>query len=183
MLTNLTLTVHTGDTSSLDPVMHMYSEIYAEPPYHEDSDDVEQFAQHWVSWTGTAGFTLALAQVDDLFVGFSFGVPLSPDTGWWSGLRDPVEDELTNEYPGRTFAIIELAVLAPYRRRGIGESLHNKLLERRTEERVTLLSRADAAPARSAYSAWGYQDVGRVQPGKDAPVYVAMIRRLPLAAS
>jgi ribosomal protein S18 acetylase RimI-like enzyme len=177
---NLKVTEHSGDAGLLDIVVPLYAEIYAEPPYREDPEDVTQFIHRWESWSKVPGFKLTLAHVDNLVVGFSFGVPLSPDTGWWSGLLEPASEDLVREYPGRTFAVIELAVLAPYRRRGIGESLHRALLERRPEERVTLLSRADAAPARFAYSKWGYQDVGRLQPEKDAPVYVAMLRRLPL---
>lgn len=42
-------------------------------------------------------------------------------------------DDITTEYPGRTFAIIEIAVRRRYRRQGL------------SEEWVTLLVRPDAA--------------------------------------
>ena len=86
----------------------------------------------------------------------------------------------TAEWPGRTFAVIELAVLAGHRRRGLGARLHAALLDGVRTERVTLAVRPEpeTAPARTAYERWGYRRVGQVRPGGQAPVYDLMVRDL-----
>ncbi|HCT75901.1 MAG TPA: hypothetical protein DGT23_04780 [Micromonosporaceae bacterium] len=105
---------------------------------------------------------------------------LTAGTHWWDGLLDPVPDGTTQETPGRTFVVIEVAVRSAHRRRGVGKALHNDLLSGRDEQRVTLLCRPEATAARAAYAAWGYQDLGWLQPFPDAPIYIAMVRDLPL---
>lgn len=179
---NLNFTIHTEVDDLFKVVLPLYAEVYAESPYNEGPVEIDDFIERWNSQIRTPGFRLVLAHLDRSIAGFSFGFPLAADTNWWNGQLDPVNKEITQEYPGRTFAIIELAVSAQYRRRGIGHNLHATLLQQRPEQRVTLLSRADAIPAQAAYSTWGYQTVGRVQPGNDAPIYIAMIRALPLDA-
>jgi ribosomal protein S18 acetylase RimI-like enzyme len=180
MNSDVEVTTHAGDDGLLETVLPLYTEVYAEPPYNEGLDDVEDFIRRWNLQIRRPGFRLALAHRDNSVVGFSFGLPLTPDTHWWDGLLDPVDEETTREYPGRSFVIIELAVLLPYRRRGIGRALHRALLQQRPEQRVTLASRAEAAPAQAAYAAWGYQAVGRVRSGPDVPEYVVMLRPLPI---
>ena len=81
--------------------------------------------------------------------------------------------------PGRTFAVIELAVQDTFRRSGIGRELHTHLLAGLTEERATLLVRPDAIAARSAYLSWEYRPIGRLQPFANGPTYDAMIKELP----
>jgi hypothetical protein len=63
-------------------------------------------------------------------IGFVFGVQLRVRSKWWKGALTPLPDyittdyittdHITTEYPGRTFAIIEIVVRRPYRQRGIG---------------------------------------------------------------
>ncbi len=72
--------------------------------------------------------------------------------------------------------MIELAVRAPWRRQGYAAQLHAHLIAGLSEERLTLLVRPDAEPARRAYTAWGYERVGQIQPFEDGPVYDAMLR-------
>jgi ribosomal protein S18 acetylase RimI-like enzyme len=87
----------------------------------------------------------------------------------------PLPDSIVREDAGRTFAIIELAVAAEYRRRGIAKAMHDALLTDASEERVTLLVRPEAMPARSAYEHWGYAQVGTIRPWPEAPLYDAMV--------
>lgn len=100
------------------------------------------------------------------------------DTEWWSGAVDPLPRDIVTERPERTFAIIELGVRRPHRRRHVAQALHTALLKGRGEERVTLLARPDAPAAQRTYAAWGYRQVGRIQPFDDSPVYDALIRSL-----
>ena len=94
---------------------------------------------------------------------------------------DDVDEDLTRERPGRTFAVIELAVRRDVRRHGVARELHTHLLAGLTAERATLLVRPDAGAAYSAYLAWSYRSIGRLQPVPDGPVYDAMMKELPAA--
>lgn len=170
------------DERLLRSVLPIYAEVYAEPPYREGPAEVRDFAGSWPKRASRPGFRLVLATATSTPVGFSFGYRLPADTGWWEGQLDPLPQQVTREYEGRTFAVIELAVLAPYRRHGIGRALHQTLLGDRSEERVTLLTRPEpeAHPAQAAYASWSYRPLGRLRPFPGAPVYLAMLRDLPL---
>ncbi|MGH3929084.1 MAG: GNAT family N-acetyltransferase, partial [Pseudonocardiaceae bacterium] len=109
-------------------------------------------------------------------IGFGFGHQLSVQTGWWDRALTPLPDGITTEYPGRTFAIIEMAVRRRYRRRGVARRLHAELTTGLPEERITLLVRPDAPAPQHAYRSWGYRSVGRIQPFPEGPVYDAMIK-------
>jgi len=89
-------------------------------------------------------------------------------------------EDFTHEDGRRTFVIIELAVRKAWRRRGIAAALHTRLLDGLDAERVTLTMRPEpeAAPAQSAYAAWGYQRVGVSHPWDEAPLYDCMVREV-----
>lgn len=110
-------------------------------------------------------------------VGLAFGVTLLPTTRWWQNLVTPLPEELTIEHPGRTFAVVEMLVRAPWRRQHIAETMHELLLKDRPEERATLTVLPDAAPARAAYRKWGWEPLGmKRNPLPGAPVFEVMIR-------
>ncbi|WP_327189323.1 GNAT family N-acetyltransferase [Streptomyces xinghaiensis] len=161
----------------LDAFLPAYEEVYAEPPYCEGPQDVAEFADRYRTQTGRPGMRLVLARDAEEVVGFTFGYLLPPDTGWWKNLLEPLPAEFTRESGERTFVIIELAVRKPWRRRGIAAGLHRVLLDGLGAERVTLTMRPEpeAAPAQSAYAAWGYRKVGVSHPWEDAPYYDAMV--------
>ena len=162
----------------LDVVRDLYAEVYAEPPYREGPEDVAGFAADWPRRVGQPGFRLVLTHAGAEPGGFAFGHQLVPGTRWWDGALEPLPQELTHERPGRTFAVIELAVRNPYRRQGLGRTLHDSLLHGRSEERVTLLVRPEAEAARRLYDNLGYRAVGRIRPGEDTPRYNALLLEL-----
>jgi GNAT superfamily N-acetyltransferase len=82
-------------------------------------------------------FGLVTAKVNGELVGFAYGIALSGNTGWWSRMMEPLPEELTAEWNGRTFAVIDLAVRQDYRKQGIGRALLDTLLANRTEERAS----------------------------------------------
>jgi ribosomal protein S18 acetylase RimI-like enzyme len=166
----------------LDAILPIYSEVYVEPPYCEGPDDVTEFAESWPSRVASQGFRLVRAFADGRPVGFTFGHELSERTAWWDGALSPLPADVVTEQAGRTFAIIELAVLREFRRRGVARALHDRLLDGIRAERVTLLVRPEpsAAPAQAAYHSWGYRELGRLQPGPETPVYNLMLRELRL---
>jgi ribosomal protein S18 acetylase RimI-like enzyme len=159
-------------------VRSVYASVYAEPPYCENTKDVDDFVEAWARRQMQPGFRLVVASRKGGAVGFTFGHELPVGTRWWSGPNTFTSADVAHEYPGRTFAIIELAVLKPYRRHGIGRELHTLLLAGLRNERVTLLVRPEAEAAQASYRSWGYDCVGRIQPFDGAPVYDAMILHL-----
>ncbi|SBW21598.1 GNAT family N-acetyltransferase [Protofrankia symbiont of Coriaria ruscifolia] len=183
MTTPWTLTVHDGDQDPqllLELIRPVYAEVYAEPPYCEGPDDVAEFAADWPRRVKAPGFRAVTATIDDRPVGMTFGHRLTAETGWWDGLLEPAPPEFTIENGRRSYAIIELAVLAGYRRQGLSRALHTALLADREEARVVLLARPEpeAAPARAAYASWGYQTIGHLRPWDTAPTYFALVRSL-----
>ncbi len=179
-LDHITLTVHRAGTASaqLVVVRSLYAAIYAEPPYCEGADEVAEFTSSWTRRSSLPNFRLIVATQDEKPVGFAFGHQLDPGTRWWEGTQGVIPADLTAERPGRTFAVIELAVALSHRRRGIGCELHTHLLAGSCEERATLLVRPDAPTAQRAYRAWGYRRVGSIQPFPEAPIYDAMVKPL-----
>lgn len=169
----------------LDAFLPAYKEIYVEPPYCEGPSDVAEFIGHYQVQARRPGMRLVLARESEEVVGFTYGYYLAPDSRWWTNIQDvELPKDFTQENGQRTFVIIELAVRKPWRRRGIATELHKRLLDGLDAHRVTLTMRPEpeAAPAQSAYAAWGYRKVGVSHPWEDAPLYDCMVRELPSRA-
>lgn len=164
----------------LDEFLPAYEEVYVEPPYCEGPRDVAEFIERFQRQAQRPGFRMAIAYDGETVVGFSFGYYLPPDTQWWAGALEPLPEDFVREDGERTFVIIELAVRAPWRRRGVAAKLHAALLDGLAVERVALTMRPEpeAAPAQTAYAKWGYRKIGQSQPWDDAPVYDSMVLEL-----
>jgi GNAT superfamily N-acetyltransferase len=144
-----------------DEFRAVHAEVYADPPYGWGEASAGYFARRFDVQCRQPGFVLAEARHGGYLVGFAFGLPLRPATDWWRGLTAPVPAELTAEYPGRSFAVAELLVRAPWRRQGIGETLHDSIIRDRTEERATAAVATVAVAAQGAFSRWGWRKVAR----------------------
>ncbi len=162
---------------SLLAVESAYQEVYAEPPYREGPQDVADFLVRARRQAARDGFRLVLAREGDEIVGFSFGYWLAADTTWWNALPEPLEASFVEENGRRTFNVAELAVRGPWRRQGVAAGMHRLLVSGLGAERITLTARPEpeAAPARTAYAAWGYRTVGRARYGDDSPAYDVMV--------
>jgi ribosomal protein S18 acetylase RimI-like enzyme len=170
-------TLTAADDPPVELVLPVYAEVYAEPPYLEGPAEVEDFARSWPGRVAAPGFRLVTAAEDGHVVGFSFGHQLTAGTRWWAGALEPLDVDI-DEWPGRTFAVIELAVLAGHRRRGLGRRLHEQLLADVEAERATLAVRPEpeVAHARAMYEQWGYRRVGQMRPAPGLPAYDVMVR-------
>lgn len=170
---------HGTDASrQLDAFIAAYEEVYAEPPYSEGPRDVAQFIGHYQAHVQRSGMRLVLARDEEgQVVGFTYGYLLPADSPWWKNVQRPLNEAFTREDGTRTYVILELAVRAAWRRRGIAAALHTQLLDGLDVERVTLTVRPEpeAAAAQSAYAAWGYREVGLSHPWDEAPFYTAMV--------
>jgi GNAT superfamily N-acetyltransferase len=123
------------------------------------------------------GFVLAEARHGGYLVAYAAGLPLRPSTSWWKDLTTPLPDDLTTEYPGRTFALAELLVRASWRRQGIGRTLHDLILDGRPEERATVTIPPGATAAQAAFTRWGWRRIARTN-APDAPVLDVLMRNI-----
>ena len=158
----------------VDELQDVHREVYGE------ADREALFAGQLRVWRRQPGFVLAEARHGDYLVGFATGMPLRPSTSWWKDLTAPLPAEVTTEHPGRTFALTELLVRAPWRRQGIAGSLHDLILDGRPEERATLAVLPGAIAAQKAFPKWGWSRVARTRRPQDgSPVLDVLVIALP----
>ena len=158
-------------------LLALRAEVYGLAP----GEDPEAARQLRV-WRRQPGFALAVARHGGYLVGYACGMPLRPSTSWWKDLTTPLPAEDVTEHPGRTFALTEMLVRAPWRRQGIGRSLLDLMLRDRPEERATLTVAPGAAAAQHAFRNWGWTKVARTRgTAADAPVLDVLVIALPAA--
>ena len=151
----------------------LHAEIHTGPPYQPNVDNGNKlFAARFRVLRRQPGFVLATAWHGGYLVGYATGIPLRPSTSWWRGLTTAVPAGITDEHPGRTFALTDLAVRASWRRQGIGRALHDLIMDGRDEERATAAVLPAATAAQQAFQQWGWHKVARSEdprPGPPAP--------------
>jgi hypothetical protein len=131
------------------------------------------------SLTGSQSKAPSEARQGKNLAGYCFGVTLQPTTPWWQHLLTPLPEEVTTERPGRTLAVVEFLVRASWRRRHIGQALHDMLLRGRPEERATLTVLPAAAAAQRAYVTWGWRHVAQKRnPLPGSPIFDVLIKEL-----
>jgi ribosomal protein S18 acetylase RimI-like enzyme len=160
-----------------DELLAVYAEVYAErlgDPFFSE----ENYWRLLEGYAARDGFVLVTGRLCGELVGYAIGYPLPVNSGWWRGLRTPVDPTLLAEDGHRTFGITYMMVRGAWRRRGYARALHDALLADRPELRAALLVRPDNTPAVNAYLAWGWRKLGELQPVDDAPVYDAMVLEL-----
>lgn len=119
-----------------------------------------------------------LAALDgERVVGMAFG-HLSLPGQWW---HDRVAAQVGLDHPAlqQAWVLVELAVLPPYRSKGIGKGLLGALLERQPFPRTLLSTQLENYRARRFYEAqgWDYLHNGFMfSPGQ--PPYVVMCRQV-----
>jgi GNAT superfamily N-acetyltransferase len=162
-----------------DELQALHAEVYAGPPPGRD-EEAARFAGRFRVQRRQPGYVLAEARHGGYLVGSAAGFPLRPSTSWWRQLTTPLPEEVTAEHPGRTFAVTDVVVRAPWRRQGIGAALHDLVLRNRPEERATLTVLPGAAPAQAAFRAWGWRKIARTRdPGPGSPVLDVLVTTLP----
>jgi len=160
-----------------DGLLAVYADAYAdkvESPFFTP----ERYWERVEAYATRDGYGLVLGRVDGELVGYAMGFTLPAGSAWWKGLLTPVDPALTTEDGHRTFALTYMMLRVAYRRRGYARALHDALLKARPEQRAALLVLPDNIPARTAYLAWGWYQIGELQPFPDAPVYEAMVLKL-----
>lgn len=142
----------------VDQLAPIYTEVYAEPPYDQTSDDTSEFIERYRRQTRQEGFRLVTAVDGEQIIGFCYTITL-PAGRWWKGAQESPSDELLSSAKA---AVVELVLLAPYRGCGLGRAIIQTALANREEPWATLLAEPDT-PARRIYEHWGWRQVGTVQ--------------------
>jgi hypothetical protein len=125
--------------------------------------DDPDFARRLGVWRRQPGFVLAEARHGGYLVGYACGLPLRPSTDWWRDVTAPLPATLTDEHPGRTFALTQLLVRGSWRRQGIATELLDLILKGRGEERATVKLPPTATAAQSVFRNWGWTKVARTR--------------------
>lgn len=136
----------------------LHEEVYVDAPAVAD-----EFASRFRVHIRQPGFVLVAARSGGYLIGYVAGMPLRPSTSWWRQVTTILPERVTTEYPGRTFALVELLVRGSWRRRGIGRSLHDLILTGRPEERATVVVPPTAAAAQAAFQNWGWHKIARAR--------------------
>lgn len=154
-------------------------EVYAEPPYEWSAEHEKLFVDRFTRQRQSPGFSLVEARYGGELVAFGFGLTLPPTTPWWQQLLTPLPEEMTREHVGRTFALIELLVRKPWRRKHIAETIHARLMQDRPEERATLTTLPAADAAQAAYAKWGWRKVAQKHnPLPGSPIFDVLVKDL-----
>jgi GNAT superfamily N-acetyltransferase len=141
-------------------------------------DDAD-FARRLRVWRRQPGFVLAEARHGGYLVGYACGMPLRPSTDWWRDVTAPPPATITDEHPGRTFALTQLLVRSSWRRQGIATELLDFILDGRAEERATIKLPPTAATAQTVFRNWRWTKVARARgPAPSAPVSDILTRPL-----
>ena len=160
---NLTGTDVLADPS---PWIRAYEEVYADALHLPDHQD-PTFAERLGFSARKEGFRLTACHVDGALAGFAYGYSLPATTGWWDGftpLPGVDADEITREYPGRTFAMCEALIFERFRGSGVVERAFPLLIQNRPEERAASLVAETNAHALDLVLRNGWTHVGDIEP-------------------
>jgi GNAT superfamily N-acetyltransferase len=162
----------------LDPICEVYDEVFSEPPSHWHEEESELHRGRLLRLLDDPTFGITVARVGDEMAGFAYGFTIPADTTRWTRLVVPVAEEVAREWPGRTFMLFDFAVRASYRGQGVGRTLHDRLLGRRSEERATLAVEPDTILSKQIYEHWGWHRVGEMMgaPGESSPSFEIYLR-------
>src|SRR6266536_2298568 len=172
----------TGDSNlandRLDELAELYASDFVDPPLKgREFYSADRFRERLLGqYVKAPNFRIVVALASDEMAGFVYGCSLPEGSPWWDGLEEPLPKDVTRETGSRTFALLDLLVARSWRGQGIASELHRRVLEGRTEERVTLLSSPPQMPAYEMWKHWGYEKVGQLKPAPDANTLHAFLK-------
>ncbi|MCW2865636.1 MAG: GCN5-related N-acetyltransferase [Actinoallomurus sp.] len=182
-LASIAIELHDADGDEaarrLDEYRDVYAEVHAEQPYSWGPEYADLFHRRFDAQRQQDGFALVEARVTGTLIGLGFGVALSPVSPWWQNLMTPLPPEVTEERPGRTWALADLMVRERWRRLHLAEAIHDRLLDGRPEERATMTVLPSADAAHAAALKWGWEKIGQKRvPLPGAPVFDVLVKTL-----
>jgi ribosomal protein S18 acetylase RimI-like enzyme len=151
-----------------EEICRLYDATFSVKPFVWIEPESAEHSANLVRLREELTFGIALSMIGGRLAGFAYGYRLPVDHGWWDGFPQPLDADVTAEWEGRTFALIDLAVEASYRGQGVGKQLISLLLRGRSEERAVLSVQPVAVRTQEIYRHLGWRKVGRKGPLDDA---------------
>ena len=111
------------------------------------------------------GHRLVLTQEDDSVTGYAWGYTGQRGQYWSDLLCDSLPEPIASQWVGGHFDVVELAVLPTHRRRGLGQALHDCLLEDVTGRCLLGTSSDPDGPAVRLYTRSGWRTLGTLRTG------------------
>lgn len=138
---------------------------------------LERYRQRIERHATMSGFSAIVAYTKEEPIGFAYGITLPDTTRWWATIQPPLTDPtFTHEDGHRTFALFEVIVKPAHQGQGVGQRIHDELLAKRSEQRVTIATHQGNTHARNTYTTWGYHHIGTRQPAPPAPLLDVFVR-------
>lgn len=159
-VTEVQLIVGRDAAALADQVWPCYDAVFG------DFDDyevwrTELFERH----AGREGFRLAVAVSDGTVVGFSWGY-VGQRGQYWSDLAyEALPQDVADDWIGGHFELVELAVLPSFRKIGLGQVLHDRVLDGIQGRCLLSTSDDENDPAVRLYLRSGWQPLGMLRPG------------------
>lgn len=177
------IVVRIGDRSTaaalFEHIRRIYDEVFSEPPYIWDDKESERHRERLSRLMADPTFGLAVAQDGPGLVGFAYGRTVPADNPRLVDFLDPLPPGMADEWEGRTFILVDLAVPKQFRGQRIGRRLVETLVASRAEERAILGVEPEATESQAFYAHLGWQKIGRRREvGYHVPFYVVYL--LPL---
>lgn len=110
-------------------IVAVYRDVFASPPYVETEEDAARFAARLPRHAANDGFRCAVARDGGRVVGFGYGYASRPGQWWHDVVRTGLDPAEAERWLTGAFELAQLAVLPPWRGRGIGGRLHDRLLD------------------------------------------------------
>jgi ribosomal protein S18 acetylase RimI-like enzyme len=175
MSANLRVQLGTAATAEVlfEPICALYDQVFSQPPFLWTDEESQHHRDLLTALRQEPTFGIVTAEAAGQLIGFSYGYTLRPDTKWWGSFVEPLPEDLTREWPGRTFALIDLALDQKWRGQGIGRQLTETLTASRTEQRGTLSVQPTAVETQAFYQRLGWRKAGqkRMPPGVVSPLF------------
>jgi ribosomal protein S18 acetylase RimI-like enzyme len=111
------------------------------------------------------GHRLVLTQEDNSVTGYAWGYTGQRGQYWSDLLCDSLPEPIASQWVGGHFDVVELAVLPTHRRRGLGQALHDCLLEGVTGRCLLGTSSDPDGPAVRLYTRSGWRTLGTLRTG------------------
>ncbi|MER5639488.1 GNAT family N-acetyltransferase [Kitasatospora sp. NPDC002227] len=155
-------------------LLDVYAEVRA-PLLHLPNYCVEAFAERLERYAAEPGFELVLGHDGGAVVGYAYGNRVGAGDRYWGRMAEPLPEGFTDT---PVLALREIGVRTPWRGSGVARRIHDGLLARRAEERVTLMVNplAGGGKVRRVYESWGYRAFNAQPPSSVSPELTVMVR-------
>lgn len=141
-------------------IFRCYNCVFGDQPGYDDWL-TETFTRH----VARDGFRLVVSTHDDIVIGFAWGYIGHRGQFWTDAVANALPPDVVSAWVDEHFEFVELGVLPQFRRSGIGQALHDRLLDGHAG--VSLLSATDDVndPAVRLYTQSGWRQIGLLRPG------------------